>query len=310
MIEHVFEGVARLTLPMPMGPQHVHCYLLEGSDGWTLVDTGLALPDVDERFAELARRFRIARIVVTHMHPDHVGAAEPARAATGATVLQGELDYAQCVHVWGDPEWPRVIAAWFLRHGAPEPIANELIGAGSAYAPFIRYAPDPVPLRAGDAVDGWHVVEMPGHADGHLCLVRDGVLVAGDHLLPRISPAVGLYPDSRPDPLADYLDSLERTAALDLRIALPGHGDPIANPAGRARELIEHHRRRLDDTEAALDAAPLSAYEVSLALFGADLAPAARRFAVAETLSHLERLVREERAWRHGGDGAVSYTGS
>jgi glyoxylase-like metal-dependent hydrolase (beta-lactamase superfamily II) len=310
MIEHVFEGVARLTVPMPLGPQHVHCYLLEGADGWTLVDTGLALPDADQRFAALARELPVTRIVVTHMHPDHVGGAEQARTATGATVYQGELDYAQCVHVWGNPEWPRVIAGWFLRHGAPEPITNELIEAGSAYAPFIRYARDPVPLRGGDSVDGWEVTEMPGHADGHLCLVRDGVLVAGDHLLPRISPAVGLYPDSRPDPLGDYLASLERTARLGLRLALPGHGEPLEDPAGRARELIEHHRRRLDETSAALDETPRTGYEVSLVLFGAELASAARRFAVAETLSHLERLVREGRARRHEGEGRVSYTGS
>jgi glyoxylase-like metal-dependent hydrolase (beta-lactamase superfamily II) len=136
------------------------------------------------------------------------------------------------------------------------------------------------------------------------------VLVAGDHLLPRISPAVGLYPDSRPDPLGDYLASLERTAALGLRLALPGHGDPLEDPAGRARELIEHHRRRLDETAGALDATPRTGYDVSLALFGADLVPAARRFAVAETLSHLERLVRMGGARRNEDNGCVSYTGS
>lgn len=310
VFDQVADGVLRLTLPMPIGPQHVHCYLLEGADGWTLVDTGLALPDADERFAALARELSIARIVITHFHPDHVGGAEQAQAATGATVYEGELDYAQCVHVWGNPEWPRVIADWFLRHGAPPPVANELIDAGSVYAPFIRYARDPVPLRAGDSVDGWQIAELPGHADGHVCLVRDGVLIAGDHLLPRITPAVGLYPDSRPDPLGDYLESLERTAALGLRLALPGHGDPVDDPSGRAREIVEHHRRRLDETAAALRGTPRTGYEVSFPLFGEGLAPGARRFAVAETLSHLERLVREGRARRHGEDARVSYTDS
>ena len=128
----MFAGVARLTLPLPMGPKHVHTYLLEESDGWTLVDCGLALPEADETFAAAARELPIARIVVTHMHPDHVGGAAQARDATGADVHQGELDYAQCVHVWGNPEWPRVIADWFLRAGVPEPVANELIEAGSA----------------------------------------------------------------------------------------------------------------------------------------------------------------------------------
>jgi glyoxylase-like metal-dependent hydrolase (beta-lactamase superfamily II) len=133
------------------------------------------------------------------------------------------------------------------------------------------------------------------------------VLVAGDHVLDPITPAVGLYPDARPDPLGDYLASLERTIALSPRLALPGHGDPIEDPAGRARELIRHHRERLDATAAGLDGSPRSAHDVSLAVFGPDLAPSARRFAVAETLSHLERLRREGRAESGREDGVVRW---
>ena len=307
-IEHLFDGLARLTLPLPMRPSHVHCYLLEGEDGWTLVDTGLALPESDEVFAELARELTVSRIVITHFHPDHVGGAQQARAATGAAVHQGALDFEQCAHVWGNDGWPQVIADWFLANGVPPAVANELLEAGSVYAPFIRYVHDPELLEPSDVVDGWEVLAMPGHADGHLVLVRDGVLLAGDHLLPRITPAVGLYPDSRPDPLGDYLDSLERTAALGLTLALPGHGEPLPDPTARARELVAHHRERLEETAGSLGTEPRTGYDVSFPLFGDDLNPGARRFAVAETLSHLERLVREGGARRHEEAGTLSYT--
>ena len=152
------------------------------------------------------------------------------------------------------------------------------------------------------------LVAAPGHADGQLVLLKDGVLLAADHLLGRITPTVGLWPESRPDPLGDYIQSLDRTIELAPSIALPGHGDPIADPVGRAHELIEHHRERLAFAQAALGDEPRTGYQLSFALFGAELKPASRRFAVAETLSHLERLVLEGRAERREDVGAVAYT--
>jgi glyoxylase-like metal-dependent hydrolase (beta-lactamase superfamily II) len=304
MIEQTFvplaDGIQRLTLPLPTGPKHVHCYLVDG----TLFDTGLGLGAAP--WASAA----IERIAITHMHPDHVGGAAAAAEATGAPVYQGGLDYAQCERVWGSDDWPERIAAWFRTHGVPAAVADDLIQQGHAFAAFVRYAIDPDLVYEGSVLAGWSVLEMPGHADGHLVFLRDGVLIGGDHLLSRISPAIGLYPESRPDPLGDYLASLERTIQLAPRIVYPGHGEPIEDAPGRARELIEHHRRRLDHTAAALAEEPRSAYDVSLALFGDDLGPTQRRFAVAETLSHLERLVREGRAARAGDDARVTYTES
>jgi glyoxylase-like metal-dependent hydrolase (beta-lactamase superfamily II) len=304
MIEQTFvplaNGVQRLTLPLPTGPKHVHCYLVDG----TLFDTGLGLGEAPWASAE------VERIAITHFHPDHVGGAAAAAQATGARVYQGGLDYAQCERVWGSDDWPERIAAWFRCHGVPAPIVDDLIVQGHAFAAFVRYAIDPELIYEGSELAGWSVLELPGHADGHLGFLRDDVLIGGDHLLNRISPAIGLYPESRPDPLGDYLASLERTIELAPRIVYPGHGEPIEDAPARARELIEHHRRRLEKTEATLAAQERSAYEVSLALFGQELGPTQRRFAVAETLSHLERLVREGRGARAGNDDLVTYTGS
>jgi glyoxylase-like metal-dependent hydrolase (beta-lactamase superfamily II) len=301
-VEALPGGIRRLTLPLPMGPRHVHCYLLPGDDGWTLVDTGLGLPEAAERWSAVDA----ARIVITHFHPDHAGGGADAQAATAAPVFQGAADYEQCERVWGSDDWSERLADYLREHGLPAPIADELRQEARLFGPFIRWARDPQLLAEGDDVDGWRVLELPGHSDGHICLLRDGVLVAGDHLLGEITPTVGLYPESRPDPLGDYLASLERTIELAPQLALPGHGEPIADPARRAREIVEHHRKRLDETAAALSAEPRNAYEVSLALFGDNLDASGRRFAVAETLAHLERLVRAGRAVRHN----AAYTDS
>jgi glyoxylase-like metal-dependent hydrolase (beta-lactamase superfamily II) len=303
-------GIRRLTFPLPLGIDHVHCYLLPGSDGWTLVDTGLGLPDASKRWEPVLAELDapVVRIVITHFHPDHAGGAEDAQALTGARAYQGARDYEQCEGVWGRADWSERLADYLGAHGLPEPLANELRQESRLFAPFIRFAHDPERLHEGDEVDGWEVLELPGHADGHICLLRDDVLVAGDHLLQKITPTVGLYPDSRPDPLGDYLASLERTIELAPRLALPGHHGVVTDPAGRAREIVEHHRRRLDETVAALESESRSAYEVSLALFGAALDASGRRFALAETLAHLERLVLEGRARREGDDTGVSYT--
>jgi len=304
----LLRGIRRLTFPLPMGIRHVHCYLLPGDDGWTLVDTGLGLPDAAARWEPVLREVEIARIVVTHFHPDHAGGGEDAQALTGARVYQGARDYEQCVRVWGSDEWSERLADYLQRHGLPPETADELRHESATLAPFIRFARDPELLREGDEVDGWRVLELPGHADGHICLERGGVLVAGDHLLGDITPTVGLYPESRHDPLADYQTSLRRTIELSPEVALPGHGDVVESPATRARELLEHHDRRLDETAAILGPEPKTAHEVSVALFGPELDASNRRFALAETLAHLERLVHEGRAGRPGDDQNVSYT--
>ncbi len=186
-------------------------------------------------------------------------------------------------------------------HGLPD----ELSGGSDLLAGRVRIALDPVLLEPGDELDGWRVLHLPGHADGHLALWRDGVLVAGDTILGGITPQVGLYPECRPDPLADYLSSLERIAELAPRLALTGHGPELADAAGRAREIALHHAERLDLAARAVGEGPLSAYEVSLRLWGS-VPPAQRRFALTEALSHLERLVRLGRVDRLDGHRYVA----
>jgi glyoxylase-like metal-dependent hydrolase (beta-lactamase superfamily II) len=309
-LSEVADGIWRATFALPLGIDHVHCYLLRsGADGWMAVDTGLGLPEAQERWRAVLDRLggRIERIVVTHFHPDHVGASAPLAELTGAPVHQGEVDYAQCLRAWGPDASPQRFLDYMRRHGMPEDHAESMSSDGARLATWVHYARDPEPLVPGERVDGWEILLLPGHADGHLALLRDGVLIAGDALLATISPNVGLYHDAHPDPLGDYLDSLARIAELEPRVAFAGHGPVIDDPPARARELIEHHRDRLDATSAALDGTPRTAYDVSLVLFPDPLPRGLRRFALAETRAHLEYLALRERARRVADDELTSY---
>ena len=314
-MEELPGDLRRVTMPLPSRPGHVHCYLLPVDDGFMLVDTGLGLPDAAELWAAELEQLPapVTTVFVTHFHPDHLGATADVRDLTGARVVQGTLDAEQAAMTWGSEEWSSHLADWYRRNGVPDQVTEELLGQGERFRPFIRPVLDPELVDDGDRLHGWEVVAAPGHADGQLTLLRDGVLIAADHLLARITPTVGLWPASRPDPLGDYLDSLQRTIDLAPTIAYGGHGDTVTDPVGRANELLAHHAERLLVTAGAIGTEPRTAYEVSFPLFGDDLRPAARRFAVAETLSHLERLVRDGGAERHelqpnGDVASVSYT--
>jgi glyoxylase-like metal-dependent hydrolase (beta-lactamase superfamily II) len=302
MVEELESGIRRITFDLPFGIDHVHCYFLRASSGgWILVDTGLGSREPQQRWLPVLDELDapIERIVVTHMHPDHVGGARDIAELTGAPVLQGREDYAQCVRAWGERD-PERFALYWANQGMPESHVQGLAQESDRLISAVHWVRDPELLDAGDEIDGWQVEVLRGHADGHIVLLRDGVMIAGDVILSGITPAIGLYPDSRPDPLGDYLGTLDRIEELALRIAYSGHKEAVLDPAGRAREIRAHHAERLDRAAAALNGRPRSAYDVSLSLFGAELSTTLRRFATAEALAHLERLVHEGRAARAG----------
>jgi glyoxylase-like metal-dependent hydrolase (beta-lactamase superfamily II) len=292
-------GILRHTFALPLGIDHVHVYFLRSSHGgWILVDTGLGSRDPAARWRPVLGELDapVEAIVVTHMHPDHVGGARDAAELTGAPVIQGRDDHAQCVAAWGQRE-PERFAAFWTTHGMPPETVEGIAAESERLLAAIHWVerPDRL-LDPGDEVDGWRVEVLRGHADGHIVLLRDGVMIAGDTILAGITPAVGLYPNSRPDPLGDYLETLARIEELAPRVAYTGHNAAVGDPAARAREIAGHHARRLDAAAAALAAGPRNAYEVSLALFESDLSATLRRFATAEALAHLERLVADGRA--------------
>jgi glyoxylase-like metal-dependent hydrolase (beta-lactamase superfamily II) len=297
-------GVHQVTLPLPWALDHVHCYALEDPDGWTIVDCGLATPGTLRRWRDALERLgspRVRRIVVTHYHPDHVGGSGPLVELTGAEeVVQGEKDRELTRAAWGDRRVLGAFERYLLQHGMPPAEA-----AGSAEDESDLPVDPAAPTRLvseGDTLEiageTFRVLELPGHADGHIVLVgeRTGRVLGGDVLLHDITPNVGRWEDTAPDPLGRYMATLRRIEELGPSVVLPGHKRVVDAPAERAREIRVHHAERLDVHVEALRRGARTAYEVGLHVWGGGLGFHERRFALVEAISHLERLAAEGRA--------------
>jgi len=300
-------GIVQVTMPLPWALDHVHCYALAAADGWTLVDAGLGTRQTlawwEDVLADLGRP-AVTQLVLTHYHPDHLGAsAGLARLTRAEHVVQGRLDRALAVAGWeqgDDAEYER-----YLRdHGMPADMAAASTRAEIGIAVELA-----VPTRLvaeGDVVvaggRGWRVLHLPGHADGHIALHDEdgGRLIGGDVLLDEITPNVGRWPDTAPDPLGRYLATLRRVAGLELDVVYPGHGPAIRSAADRAAAIAGHHDERLDVAAAALADGARSAYEAAQAIWRQEpLGFHEQRFALVEAISHLERLAAVGRAVEH-----------
>jgi glyoxylase-like metal-dependent hydrolase (beta-lactamase superfamily II) len=333
--DEVLPGIWRVRIPLHVRVDPVNAYMLVDDDGTvTIFDTGIAPMGEQLWRAALDSIGRtpqdVARIVVSHHHPDHIGGSGALHRLTRAPLLASRSTIRQAPDVWGDKgrieSYFTAIDEHLHEHGLPDDVAAQLRDEGDLARMAIDLPPDDAwePLDDTDRIDAagrcWHVRLTPGHADGHLVLHDrdgDGALIAGDHLLERISPAVGRFPRHERDPLARYLESLMQVAMLDPGLVLPGHGDPFTGGSERARELVRHHHARIDScVEAVQQIGPATAYEVARRVFAhvferERLDAPNQRFATTETLAHLERarfagLVQRER----GEDGRTRYQAS
>lgn len=326
--EELEGGVWRIPVPLPFALRSANVYLLrDGPGDWTLIDSGLGLPADEAALRAGFARAGVAledltTIVLTHAHPDHIGLSGLLAEVSGAPVyiLAGEDD--RLFRVWGGQgqEADRLYAeleAFYRANGLAEETIAESQTGNRRMRGVLRLPPrdrlqilrDEEMLRLGRHT--YHVFWTPGHSDFHLVLLRDdGLFVAGDHVLPGITPNIGLYPNARPDPLRDYFGALLRVRDLPARLALPGHRRPFADLAGRVDELRAHHEERGEQLARLLDERPEGETAGGLAPFLFErplIRPDDQRFALAETLAHLEFLRSEGRIEREEREGQVLY---
>ncbi len=315
-------GLLWLRMPLPFQLDHINLWALREDDGWVLVDCGLG--DDTTRaawrriFAGAMEGRPVRRILVTHHHPDHFGLGRWLAAETGAPlhVSAPEIAHARWLCDLDDAEAAARLAAYYRRHGAPEAAEAAAMKRGNDYARRMDGLPErTLPLQLGGttplAGEDWQVIAGYGHSRAQACLFSPArrILIAGDQVLPKITPNVSAYWwEEESDPLAGFLETLARLRALPRdTLVLPSHGHPFEGLHARLDALADHHRDRLDELRAAVAEAPLTCAEAMAVLFRRALDPHQVFFAMGEALAHLNHLVALDEVVRRENGGLVRF---
>jgi glyoxylase-like metal-dependent hydrolase (beta-lactamase superfamily II) len=322
-VEQLNDRMWSVPVPIPhSGLRYVLSYLVAGDDGLVVVDPGWPS---ERSWRALCAGLRasgfsvrdVTGIALTHVHPDHGGLAGRLSDASGAWIgaHQAEetmLERARTMgdRSWASPEWIRACAV---------PPASGQLGPHAAvtttgwFPPRVdRY------LRNGLAlpVSGVELIarHTPGHTRGHLCFVLPGfgLLLSGDHVLPRITPSIATYQAEDEPALAEYLASLELVARLPVTEVLPGHEYRFAALATRAADLLGHHLDRLGEIRRAVQGGARTVWTIAQHLSWSrgwpSLSTGALRAALGETKAHLHYAESLGLLARRSVDGAEVWT--
>lgn len=326
--EGVFEvapGVHRIPLPMPNDYlRAVNVYAIEDGETLTLIDSGVAVAEsrgrLEAALASLGCGLPdVGRFLVTHIHYDHYSQALSLREEFGTRVILGHEEEPS-LSVLADSSTPPLAQRFSLmqRYGAPE-IVDAVVAARDGDREPITGFPDEWLDDDVDLIVGGRtlrVMHTPGHTRGHVVFLdRDqGLVFAGDHVLPHITPSIGFEPASAALPLGDYLRSLRRVREIPDQRLLPAHGPVADSVHDRVDELLAHHHQRLDAAAVCVAGAAETAAEVAKQLTWTrrerhldELDPFNQMLAVLETGAHLDLLVTQERLSNTTIDGVLHY---
>lgn len=328
----VAPGIKWLRMGLPFALNHINLWLLrdhiDGRDGWSVVDCCITRPEAqaqwEQVFTSALEGLPILRVIVTHMHPDHIGLAWWLCERWNAPLWISGTDYgaarmaSQSTTGFGG----EAAARFFASHGLTDPDAQEKIRQRAGYYPGLV---PKVPQSYRRLMDGalvetgatgqrmaWRCISGYGHAPEHMALYCEAaqLLISGDMVLPRISTNVSVY-DIEPEsnPLALFLESIEKFRPLHAdTLTLPSHGKPFRGLHTRLDQLHQHHRERLDEVRRACAEAPRSAAEVLKVLFDRPLDLHQTTFAMGETVAHLHALWFDGSLQRTlGGDGVYRF---
>ncbi|WP_218312673.1 MBL fold metallo-hydrolase [Alteromonas antoniana] len=317
----IMPGVLWLRMGLPFDLDHINLYLLEDTDGWFVVDTGLGTDTTksawDQIFANLDKP--VKGVIVTHMHPDHIGLAgwitEKFRVPLYMTnseyyTARALLNVPQGGSRWNDREY-------FTRAGLDNETVEKIVSSSKGFASVVSAIPLAYQrLRDGDVltINGkrWEIMIGRGHSPEHACLFchEQHVLLSGDHILPKISPNIGVYStEPEGNALKEYLATLLPFLSLpESTLVLPAHNTPFTGLQDRVNGLRNHHKRHLNALLQACQT-PQSVVDCLPVMFKRKLSGRNTVFAVAECLSHLNYLMFDKQLSRTlNAHGVYQYT--
>ncbi len=305
-------GLLWLRMPLPMTLDHINLYLLADGEGWCIVDTGLQNDRTRQLWEQLFLKDMggapVTRVVVTHMHPDHVGLAGWLCQRREAPLYMTRSEYLCAVHLMQGrvPGLGEAAQSYFRRAGLEEATLQGLEKLYSKGHGIVAPLPDSYHRLEGGQqllVGGreWRVVIGRGHSPEHACLYCEelGVLLAGDQVIPRITSNISVLPlEPEGNPLAEWLESLRRFLQLPAdTLVLPAHNEPFFGLHERLHFLLDYHEQRMD---LLLEACrrPRTVMQLLPVLFQRELDLTQISFALGEALSHLHLLMARGRMQR------------